>query len=451
MKKHFQLLIFSFISLLIVENAFSQLKDNENPEKCQKKLSEFLKQSKVKKYDLAYDSWKWCFENCPTSNINIYYYGLKIVKHKYRDDKETYYRLVDSIYAQRIAYFSNNLSKVYSDWATSLDKRGASKEKVFEKLEAGFKANPSGLSVKNIAKFFKEVTNRNKDTNVQKVFDTYNNLLEAVNVKIDKLSKELDLINAKEAKGLPLTSKEKRKQKNNAINLRGLGQVETLLDQIIAEVAICERLVPFYQKGFETHKTDGKWVHRTLSRLNYKNCTKNKLYPKLIEAYKKVEPPFEGIIFNISNNKDSVKALKIREFIKAEKEPYKKAEYLYKIARQFTTNPPIARQYAYEALEYQPSMGKAYLLIARFYAKSANKCGTDEFSKRMVYVAAVNMARKAKEVDPSITTIANKYIKSYTANFPTKRTCGFPLKDGVNNSKKEFHIKCWIGETVIIP
>ena len=46
---------------------------------------------------------------------------------------------------------------------------------------------------------------------------------EAVNVKIDKLTKELDKINAKDSTGQTLTSKEKRKQKNNAINLRGLG------------------------------------------------------------------------------------------------------------------------------------------------------------------------------------------------------------------------------------
>ena len=92
-------------------------------------------------------------------------------------------------------------------------------------------------------------------------------------------------------------------------------------------------------------------------------------------------------------------------------------------------------------------MGKAYLMIAAAYAKSANSCGTDEFTKRMVFVAAKNKAAQAKKVDPSLTSRANRYIKSYAASAPSKKliftmglTSGAPHKIG-----------CWIGETVRIP
>ena len=37
-----------------------------------------------------------------------------------------------------------------------------------------------------------------------------------------------------------------------------------------------------------------------------------------------------------------------------------------------------------KALAYQPSMGKAYLLIANLYASSANGCGKTQFEKRAV-------------------------------------------------------------------
>ena len=92
-------------------------------------------------------------------------------------------------------------------------------------------------------------------------------------------------------------------------------------------------------------------------------------------------------------------------------------------------------------------MGKAYILIANLYASSANSCGTDEFSKRMVFVAAANKARQAKKVDPSLTSRANRYIKSYTASAPSKKlifTKG--LTSGATHK-----ISCWIGETVRIP
>ena len=34
-----------------------------------------------------------------------------------------------------------------------------------------------------------------------------------------------------------------------------------------------------------------------------------------------------------------------------------------------------------KALKYNPSMGRVYLAIAAMYAKSANNCGEDNFSK----------------------------------------------------------------------
>ena len=65
----------------------------------------------------------------------------------------------------------------------------------------------------------------------------------------------------------------------------------------------------------------------------------------------------------------------------------------------------------------------------------------------MVYVAALNKARKAKAVDPSISSKANKHIRNYKGNQPSKKlifTMG--IKPGTPHK-----IKCWIGETVKIP
>ena len=437
-------MIFVLLCLSSFENAFSQDNYSENPGKCQKKLLDLFKYAKAKNYDSAYESWKWCFEKCPSTNVNIYYFGLKIAKDRYAkaSDKNIASQLIDDIYTQRIKYFPNNLGRVYSDWATSLENRNIPKEKVFEKLELAFKADPSGLSIKNMAKFFEEVTNRNKDTNAQKVFDTYDDVLEAVNIKIDKLTKELDIIIAKDTTGVALTSREKRKKRNNAINLRALGKAEDVLDQILGEVATCERLLLLYSENFEANKNDAKWLRRTISRLHIKECTKNDLFKKLLETYSEVDySPEVLIIYNEVYGNKTHNQNKLNELINLENNPYKKAEYLYKIAR--TMHGSQARTYARRALKHRPSMGVAYLLIARLYAKSANSCGTDEFSKRMVYVAAVNKARRAKAVDPSVTSKANKYIKSYMASVPQRRTG--------SSSGKKFHIKCWIGETVIIP
>ena len=58
-------------------------------------------------------------------------------------------------------------------------------------------------------------------------------------------------------------------------------------------------------------------------------------------------------------------------------------------------------------------------------------------SKKMTFVAAANMARKAKTADPSITSLANRYIKSYAGSAPSKKlvfTEGLKSGDLVANS-----------------
>ncbi len=456
MRKHVTSVLFGLFLLAGISNIYGQNKYGTEPDKCKTNLSIFYEYAKAKNYEPAYEPWTWVLENCPKSSKNIYKYGLIIAKDRYTKatgaQKEIENQLIDKVYTKRVENYPDNLGKVYSDWATSLEERGAAKTDVFAKLEKAFMTDPSRMSIKNLAKYFQEVTNRNKDTNAQKVFDTYDDALEAVNQKIDGHTKSKDKLDKKVADGATLSKKEAVKLKNDGINLRGLGQVEGVLDQILGEVATCDRLVPLYNKGFESHKTDAKWLRRAASRLNAKECTKDPIYPKLVEAFVNAEPSPDAYIFYAGLLTDRGKTSEATEYKKKavdlEKDPYKKAKYLYAIGSTYRKRSPSqAAKYAREALKYQPSMGRAYLLIASAYAASANSCGSDEFSKRMVYVAAANKARAAMRVDPSISSTARKYIKSYVANQPSKKlifTLG--LTSGASHK-----IGCWVGETVKIP
>ena len=456
MKKHFQISILVLLCLLNFESAFSQDKYGETPELCKEKLSEFYEYARFKDYKYSYEPWLWCFENCPASSKNIYKYGLKIIEDRYEkatsDTKNIESELIDKIYNQRIKYFPDNLGKVYSDWAISLEARGASKEQVFEKLELAFQTDPAQMSIKKLAEYFEKITNLNKDTNTQKVFDTYDDALEAVNMKIDVHTKSKDGLDKKVADGIDLSKKETTKLKNDGINLRGLGQVEGVLDNIVGEVATCERLIPLYNKGFESNKTDAKWLRRAASRLNTKECTDDAIFPKLVEAYVNAEPSADAYIYYatvLDKRGQKKEAIEYRKkAVDLETDPYKKADYLYKIGSTYRrSSPSTAASYARKALTHRPSMGKAYLLIASAYAASANSCGTDEISKRMVYVAAANKAKLASKVDPSLTSRAKKYVNSYMANGPNKKLIfGSDYVSG-----QSFKIGCWINETVKIP
>ena len=91
-------------------------------------------------------------------------------------------------------------------------------------------------------------------------------------------------------------------------------------------------------------------------------------------------------------------------------------------------------------------MGKAYLAISAMYAKSANNCGTDNFSKRSVYWLAANEAAKAGRVDPNMKKNAAKSIANYNAKAPQKSEIFSSGRAGQTIS-----IGCWIQRSVTVP
>ena len=448
MKKPFQILIV-LASLLIFEKAFSQDKYGENPDLCKEKLSEFFEYAKTKDFEYAYQPWLWVFENCPKASKNIYKYGLLIIEDRYQKapaaQKIQEAKLIDDIYKKRIEYFPDNLGKVYSDWALWLEEKKAPQEEVFQKLEMAFKTDPAQMSIKNLAKYFQIITDKNKETELQLVFDTYDDAMDAVNKKIDYHSKELEQAIANNNEGSTAA-------KNHKINLKGLGQIESLLDNIISDIASCDKLIPLYTKNLEKHKDDGKWLRRAASRLNAKECTEDPIYPKLVEAYVATEPSPEAYAFISKIYEDRGETQKAADFrqkaVDSETDPYKKAKYLYNIGYSYINkNPSKAISFANQALKFRPGFGKAYLLIAQAYAKSANGCGTDEFSKRMVFQAAKMKALQAKSADPSISALADRYVKSYGASAPDKKLV---FTEG-RKPGDTYKLPCWIGETVKIP
>lgn len=480
-----------FLFLGTTLSIYAQDKYGNEPDKCKTNLSIFYEYAKVGNYEPAQEPWQWCMDNCPSSSKNLYKYGLKMIQARY--DKaagiieskgaapsgsnikklgKVYYDTsksnkaemakifleIDDLYEKRIKYFPENLGKVYSDWANDVFKSAyleelPKREEIYAKLTKSFNADPNGMSVKNLGKYFEIYTEELKDTDPQSVFDRYDEITERVGERMVGYSKKLDVINTKESNGQPLSSKDKKTKRASEINLKALGQIEGILDNILSSIATCDRLIPLYSKGLEANKSDAKWLKRAVSRLNQKDCTDDPLYSKMVEVYVNAAPSSDAYVFYagiLMKKGDETKA--IEYFNKAtnlEPDAYERADLYYKIARIMKKKgrKSESRSYAYKALKERPSMGKAYLLIGSLYYSSANSCGTDEISKRMVYVAAADKAKRAKAVDPGITSLANKYIKSYMASAPSKKLV---FTEGLTSGSTH-KVGCWINESAKIP
>lgn len=348
---------------------------------CEIKYNLFSGDYKSKKYDDAYTNWIFLLDNCKDLSVNIYKLGSNLAEDVRKDPV-----LAKRVYEQRLEVFPNsNPAKVHSDYASYLYKNKlADDNTIFSILEKAYKIDPTKMGVKNLYLYFQGVTDRNKDANPQLVFDTYDNVLENVNIKLEGYAKKLvelrkDSVNL-DKRGLGRLRAYK-------INSKALGTVEGGLDNIISEIATCERLIPLYQRDFEANKTDAVWLKRAVSRMFNKGCQTDPLFEKLVRAYAEASPSPEAYSFLanvLEDNGDSAGANDMREkSFSLETDPLKKAKYKLKFAQAARDRGQLskARSLAREAIKFNPNFGRAYLFIATLYQSSVNNCGENLFEK----------------------------------------------------------------------
>jgi len=436
---------------LIIGSLSANSQAEMNQQDCTMEYNLYKGEIQSKNFESAKTRLTTLMTNCPELSVNIYKLGAKIVDDMLaKGQKEDAIRLMSKIVDQRLLYFPKGDGKVYNDFCTFLNKCGVSEEQVYQILHKAYQADPTAMSAKNIYMYFDVVLERNKEIDVQKILDTYDDIKDAQEKKAEKYQLRLSKLIAKEEGGATLSAKEAKSKRIAEATLKNIGIVEGGLDAKIEELLTCDRLSPLYRRDFEKNKDNAKWLKRAVSRMFRKGCTEDHLYAELAHAYALAEPSSNAYIFLsgiLEDNGKKAEALEMRKkAIELEIDPIRKSKYLLTIAQDYNKKgrKSQARKYANDAIRNNPSNGAAYLLIASMYATSANSCGTDEFSKRMVYVAALNKAQRAVKVDPSIASRAKKYIKSYKANIPSKSMI---FNEGVKEGDT-FKVGCWIGETV---
>jgi tetratricopeptide (TPR) repeat protein len=455
----------NFLALIFTLNiSLASAQSNEN---CIQNLSIFAESAKVKNYDAAYEPWTLVRSQCPDLNRAIYSYGERILKDRLKKavgaDKELVAQDLMKLYDEWIANFPSRKGKslvgsILSSKAQSMMdyKLGTTSEiyAVFD--EAYNKDIASFTNPKGLYNYFKTMHDlyKAKEAGVtpEKLFNKYEEVSEKFELEGVKLAKQLDVLLKKEEKGKALTSRDLKNKKRYDINSRAIGIFLSNLDAIISKESSCENLIPLYQRNFEENKGDAVWLNRAAGRMKSKECSDDPLFVTIVEALHALEPSANSAYYlGILNDKkgNNNEALKYyEESIALESDPYKKAKTLYKIALEFKSRgrKSTARSYANKALGYQPSLGKAYLMIASLYANSANDCGATQFEKRAVYWLAAKTARKAGRVDASLKKNAEKAAKSYEGRAPSKTDI---FTEG--NAGTTIKFDCWIRASVTVP
>ena len=436
-------------------------------EDCIQTLSIFAEFAKVKNYDSAFEPWMKVRENCSKINPAIYSYGERILKDKIK--KTT---------GEELEFFKKDLLKLYDEWVQNfpkqknktvigkiisskaqamLDFKMKDLKTIYEVFDKAFKTDPDSFSnPKHLYNYFKTLYDRYKENDnevsMELLINKYEELSEKFENESVKLSKKLDVILEKEEQGLVITTRETRNKTAYESQSNAIGTYLKNLDVIIQKEATCYNLIPLYKKNFEVKKTDVIWLKRAVNRMDGKECSDDPFFVTLVETWYGIEQS-AGTAYYLGLLKDktgeSAEALKYyKESIALETDKYKKAKILLKIANRFKKvgRKVSARTYALRALSNQPSLGKAYLLIASLYADSANECGENQFNKRAIYWLAAKTAIKAGRVDASLKKSAFAAVNSYNGRAPTKTDI---FTEG--NEGSTIKIDCWIKSSVKVP
>ena len=457
-----------FLFYFVLTFPFFQLQSQNSSEDCRENLSIFAESAKIKNYKAAYEPWMSVRTNCPKYSLATFQYGELILKDFIKNssseqEKKQYLDDLLKLYDEWAANFPirkgvNQIGKIYSSKGQAMiDNNFENKLKIYQTFEYAYNNDINSFSnPKSLAYYFQTAYDLfkmgNSEVPLEVLFNKYEELTERFeSLRID-IAKNIDIILKKEESGVALSSKEERNKRIYDTNSNAVGAYLQLIDQRIAKEATCDILIPLYSKSFEANKDNSLWIKRAAGRLDGKECSDDPLFVTLVEQLHSLEPSADsayylGILNDKSGNSDQ--ALKYyQESVTLESDNYKKANILYRIAVKFKNSgrKTSSRSYAERALSFQPSMGKAYILIANLYASSANACGDSQFNKRAVYWLAAQTAQKAGRVDASIRKIANRTAASYNGRAPSKTDI---FTEG--NQGQTVRFSCWIGRSVKVP
>ena len=449
--------------ILFISPLFSQLSSDE----CLEQLSIFAESAKIKNYQAAYEPWKTVLDNCPKLSLATYQYGEIILKDfikkseseenksKYLNDLLSLYDLWAENFPERKGV--RQIGKIYSSKGQAmLDNGIKDKELIYDTFEYAFQNDPTSFTnPKSLAYYFQtgyDLYKAGSKINLETLFEKYEELTEKFELLKTNISKNIDIILNKEESGTPLTSREVRNKKIYNTNSNAVSAYLQLIDQLIAKEATCDILIPLYSENFEENKNNPLWIRRAAGRLDGKDCSDDPLFVTLVEQLHSLEPSADSAYYlGILNDKqgNSEGALKYyQESVSLQTDNYKKANILYKIAVKFKNagRRVSARNYAEQALSFQPSLGRAYLLIANMYADSANGCGDTQFNKRAVFWLAAQTAVKAGRVDASLKKISDRTAAAFNGRAPSKTDIFTEGNQGTNIT-----FSCWIKRSVKVP
>lgn len=407
----------------------------EDSVRCVKNLSLYREYVKQGNFAPAIAPWQIVYTECPKSSKYIYIDGAKMITEAIEKETDAANKklLVDSlmeVYDTRIKYFGQLgyvLGRKGIDYKNFSENTPENLKIAYDFLKKSLETERAQSGAQELFTFMqisKDLFTAKSIEGTQVVSD-YGLVSDLIDQNIKKQPSDVNMIKAKEA-----------------------------VDQIFESsgAASCDDLVPYYTQKFKETPEDKEFLKKAVSLLSATKCSNAEIYFKILNKLYTIEPTLD-VVYELANlnriKENYTEASKLyKQAIELQQDKLIKSRYYIELGdlTRRDGNYPLARTYALNAIENDPTSGVAYMLIGHIYAGASKSCSEDEFEQKTVYWAAVDKFAKAKSVDPSLTDQANELIDTYKVHFPDNETIFFyGLKVGDN-----YTIKCWINEATSV-
>jgi tetratricopeptide (TPR) repeat protein len=406
--------------------------DSASRMECASNLSIMNQYVKINTLEYAYESWHYCFFNCPKSSKNIYIHGAKILKYKIENETDEmkqneYIDTLMLLYDQRIEYFGQPGYVLGMKGIDLLRYRKSAIEEAYGYLEKSVNM-PNEIPDESVAVTF-----------ISTSFAMLQQGLIAPDIMINNYIKIMDILEEKIASG--------DTDPNIKLAIDGV-------EKIFAEsgAADCKSLINIFSPQYPENSDNAQFLKKVLSLLAQTGCEKSELYAKAAEKLYSLEPSAEaaaklGGLFAVKEEYEKANGYFLKA-VENETDVDRKALYYYQLGKiAYTTKEYYnARKYCQLAIDLRSNYGEAYILIGSAYAASSSTCGSNDFEQQAVYWAAVDKFIKAKSVDPTVAEIADEQIRAYSQRFPNNENAFF---NGYTDGQS-YTVGCWINETTTV-
>ena len=405
-------------------------------EECMTNLSLFHESVKNGQYEEAYGFWLPVYQSRPDMNKAIYTDGAKILDYRYQQatDENVRKALRDSImqlHDDRIKYFDEaRYPDTYVLGVKAMDYLTYFPEDELALPAYGWmKESVTALGAKaqiTILRKFVELSYNLYKSNTDQYGDQFLADYQLASAALEQIA----VAGGKNAEHAT-SQKAYIDRLYAASGAADCGQMDQMYASVVAESA-----------------SDLDKLGSIMKLYRRLGCTESDVYFAAAEHAHKLQPTSEsaaGCAQMCVKKGDMDGALEYyKQALSLVTDNEDKADYLYRMANVYVAlkNYQLGASYAQQSLDINAEDGRCYLLMGICYASA--KIYDDPILARSVFWVACDMFAKAKVVDASCASDANKLIATYRQYFPSKEDVFFhkELNDG-----QPFRVGGWIGKT----